>query len=844
MISNFNELKDPTLPLSDILAKLETKENGLTIEEAKKRLLQYGSNQIVSQNEKGVILKFLSKFTSPLIVMLISIAILSYFFGEKINSMIILLMALLSGVLSFIQEYHASESAKKLNAMVKIVVRVWRSGQKKDIPLAEIVPGDVVELTSGKMIPADLRIISSQNLFINQAVLNGEAFPAKKNPSQGFKKAESLWDNDNLAFMGSNIASGTGTGLVLQTGKNTEFGKLSHEVTKIGGQTSFEKGINNFSWLMIKFTFVLVIIIFIINAIFKGNILDSLLFSLAIAVALTPEMLPMIVAINLSKGAIDMAKKKVIVKELRAIQNFGAMDILCTDKTGTLTINEIVLIKHCDPQGKESDELLRLAYLSSHFQEGSENLFDRAIQNHKKFDSSNCRKIYEIPFDFSRRLSSIVLKIDAKKQLISKGAPEEIFSRSNKYLVNDKISPLTTEVKNDLQKLYDDYSRDGFRVLGLGFKEVEEKSDYSVTDEKDLTFVGFVAFLDPPKPTAKDAIELLNSYKIDLKILSGDNELVTRKICSEVGIKISNVLSGEMIEKLNDLQLQAEIEKVNVLIRLSPMQKKRVIEVLRNQHTVGFLGDGINDAPALRAADVGISVDNAFDVAKETAEIILLEKDLSILGNCVVEGRKTFANIIKYIKVGSSSNFGNMLSMSGASIFLPFLPALPSQLLLNNFLYDVSQVALPTDNVDTDYLIQPRPWDIKYIKEFMLFVGPVSSIFDFTTFGVMWYVFHASPELFRTGWFVESLCTQILVIFIIRTKKIPFIQSRPSKTLIYTTLSIVLLTSFLPYSPVARYFGFEPLPILFFGFLLGIVVLNMLLTQIVKNWFIKKFGFE
>lgn len=820
------------------------KPKGLSGAEALNRLKQYGYNEIIERNEKSVVSHFLGKFLNPLIITLIFVALISFFLGENVNSLIIILMAILSVVLSFIQEYNASKAAEKLRAMVKITARVYRNGKITDLLLREIVPGDIVELVAGKMVPADVKIISANDLYINQSALNGESFPVKKSPDELNQKTDSIYDINNLAYMGSSVASGIGEAEVLKIGRMTEFGKLSGELNKVASNTAFEKGINRFTWLMLRFTIFLVFFIFIINALLKGNFTEALLFALAIAIGLTPEMLPMIVTINLSKGAMDMARKKVIVKELASIQNFGAMDILCTDKTGTLTLNEIVLIKHCDANGVENDEILRYAYLNSSFQTGLDNLLDSAVVNHKKFSLAGIKKIDELPFDFSRRLMSVILKEDQKNFLIAKGAPEEILKKSKTYYIGGKAQNIDNKILIQLYNKYDEFSRDGFRVLGLAKKEIEEKTDYTDDDEKDLTFLGFIAFLDPPKPTAGQAIEQLNSLGINLKIISGDNELVSRKICSELNISIEGVLSGHRIDELNDFDLKNAVEKVNVFTRLNPIQKERVIKALKASHTVGYLGDGINDAPALKAADVGISVNNATDIAKETAQIILLEKDLTVLSNCVREGRKTFANVIKYIKMGASSNFGNMLSMTGASIFLPFLPMLPPQILLNNFLYDISQVALPTDSVDQNYLAKPKPWNINFIKEFMIYIGPVSSIFDFATFGIMWYVFRASPELFHTGWFVESLATQVLVVWVIRTSKIPFIQSRPSITFLLATISIVAFGAIIPYTFIGRWIGFTPLPLLFFVILMVMVVLYLTLVQFVKVWFIRKFGYE
>jgi len=818
---------------------------GLSTEEALKRQAQFGPNIITTQNKKSLILHFLSKFLNPLVITLIFVAIVSIILGERINSIIIILMAVLSAVLSFVQEHNASKSAEKLRALVKITARVLRGGKIVEIPLKEIVPGDIIEFEPGKMIPADLRITHAKDLYINQSTLNGESFPVKKTEQSDNRRVKTIYDVNNLAFMGSNVQSGFGRGIVIKTGRATEFGKLSEKIADVQPPTSFQKGINGFTWLMIRFTFLLVFFIFVINALFRANLVESLLFSLAIAVGLTPEMLPMIVTINLSKGAIDMAKKKVIIKELASIQNFGAMDVLCIDKTGTLTINEITLIKHCDADGRENEEILKLAYINSKLQSGLENLIDKAVVNYRQFDLKDYEKIDEIPFDFERRLNSVVIKNQNGLQLISKGAPEEILKRSRKYILGGREIDLNDAAKKKLEGLYDGFSKEGFRVLAVAYRTVPSGLNFESQDEKELTFAGFIAFLDPPKESAKEAISQLENSGVKLKIITGDNELVSRNICNQLNFKISGAISGEKIEALNDLELEKTIENINLFVRVTPLQKERVIKALRkNNHTVGFLGDGINDAPSIKIADVGISVDNATDIAKETAQIILIEKSLTILADCVTEGRKVFANVIKYIKMGSSSNFGNMISMAGASLFLPFLPMLPPQILLNNFLYDVSQVALPTDEVDKDYLDKPKPWNINFIKEFMIYIGPISSIFDFATFGIMWYIFHATPELFHTGWFVESLATQVFVVYIIRTAKIPFIESRPSKTFLLATLAIVILAAVLPYTFLGRLMGFVPLPLLFFLILMAMVLAYLVLVQIVKKWFIKKFGYE
>ncbi len=835
-----------TNSIEEIYKKLGTSAAGLKTYSVAQRLRVFGFNQIISKDEKGLIFQFLEKFSNPLIITLIIIAIISLFFGQKVNAIILILMAVFGVVLSFIQEYNASKNAKKLQEMVKIKVKVIRNGKQEDILINQIVPGDIIELSVGKMIPADARLIEAKNIYINQSTLNGESFPARKDAATHRQpETSSIYDIKNLAFMGSTIVSGFGKAVVIKTGKNTEFGQLAHELIKVKVETAFDKGIKNFTWLMIRFILILTLFIFAVNTLLKGQLIESLLFSLSIAVGLTPEMLPMIITVNLSKGALDMAKKKVIIKELDSIQNFGAMDVLCTDKTGTLTANNIALVRHCDVSGKENEQILRYAYINSSLQAGLENLLDKAVIEHKKFVTKNIKKVDEIPYDFSRRIMSVIIKEKDKLLMISKGAPEAILTKSTHYYLDGKKHKISSLIYSKLQKLYNSFSQDGFRVLAIAYKEVKKEKSYNAKDEMDLAFMGFMAFLDPPKPTTEKTINELEKIGIKLIILSGDNELVTQKIAQEVKFEIQGIMQGKEIDKLNDEQLKIAVEKYNIFARMSPLQKERVIKALqKNKHIVGFLGDGINDAPSLKAADVGISVDNAVDIAKETAEIILLEKDLGILKNCVLEGRKVFANVIKYIKMGASSNFGNMLSMTGASTFLPFLPMLPTQILLNNFLYDVSQISIPTDNVDTNYLTTPRPWNIDFIKRFIIYIGPISSIFDFLTFAIMIFVFRASPELFHTGWFVESLLTQVLVVHIIRTNKIPFIQSKPSKALLFSTIGIVLFSWLLPYSFLAKPFGFVPLPFTFFVILIVMSILYLLLTQIVKNWFIKKFGFE
>ena len=850
--SRFNGTQKPQIldfdyvgSASDVLfAKLGTSERGLSEKEAHSRLEEYGYNEPAKKKKRTILTQILSKFLNPLVIVLLIIGTFSLFFGEKISAILVYLMAIMSVVLPFVQEYRAGKEAEKLSEMVRATATVYRNAKAKEVKIREIVPGDVVDLFAGDMIPADLRIISCKDLFINQASLTGESFPIEKIATSIQAQNGSVTEQLNIAFMGSSVVSGTALGVVIKTGISTRFGEISRKLATMRIETSFDKGIRKFTWLMIRAMLFMVLFIFTINAFRRGDFIESLLFSLGVAVGLTPEMLPMLVAINLSKGAIAMSKKEVIVKRLNSIQNLGAMDVICTDKTGTLTLDKIVLEKHCDVVRKEDDDVLRYAYVNSFYQTGLKNLLDRAILKHERLLVKQFKKIDEIPFDFSRKIMSVVIDIEGKHRIIAKGAPEEIFKKCTKYELDNEILDMEELILSDLKEEYDNLSAEGFRVLAVAYKDMDNNKEvYSKEDEKDLILKGYVAFLDPPKPSARRAILALKRLGIEFKVLTGDNELVTKKICSEVGLDIQALATGDKVDKLSDKELQELVKTTTVFARLSPLQKERIIHALHeNKHIVGYLGDGINDAPALKASDVGISVNNAVDIAKESADIILLKKSLMVLEDGVIEGRKTFGNIIKYIKMGSSSNFGNMFSMTGGSLFLPFLPMLPIQILLNNFLYDVSQVAIPTDEVDKDYLIKPRPWNVRAIKNFMIIIGPISSIFDFLTYALMLFVFHASAELFHTGWFIESLCTQTLVIHVIRTGKVPFIESRPSRFLILTSILIVTIGILIPFSPLAKPFGFVAPPPAYFLALFFMVIVYLFLVQAVKTWFIQKYG--
>ncbi len=818
-----------------LFEKLETAPCGLTEQEAQKRLAEYGPNEAAKKQKRTAVFQFISKFFHPLVVLLIVIAGVTFWSGDPVSGSIIGMMAVMSVVLGFYQEFRAGKEAERLSEMVRATATVYRGGKPKEIPIKQIVPGDIVDLFAGDMIPADLKIIQAKDLFINQAALTGESMPVEKTPA-----------TDSIAFMGSSVVSGTALGVVLKTGLATEFGEVSKRLASINQPTSFDKGVNTFVWLMIRAMFVLVVVICAINFFTKHNFMDSLLFSLAVAIGLTPEMLPMLVTINLSKGAIAMSKKEVIVKRLNAIQNFGAMDVLCTDKTGTLTLDKIVLEKYCDVVRKEDQGVLQLAYINSFYQTGLKNILDKAVLKYEKLVVKQYKKVDEIPFDFSRRIMSVVVDMEGKHKIIAKGAPEEILKRCTQYELDGELEELDPMFLTDLKGEYDSLSADGFRVLAVAYKDMPASKDvYSKDDECHLVLKGYIAFLDPPKPTAKKTIEVLRKLGIELKVLTGDNDLVAKKICSDVGLDIKGLLTGVQMEKISDAELKDLVKTTTVFARLSPLQKERVIHALHaNNHTVGFLGDGINDAPALKAADVGISVNNAVDIAKESADLILLQKNLIVLRDGVLEGRRVFGNIFKYIKMGASSNFGNMFSMTGASFLLPFLPMYPIQIILNNFLYDASQVAIPTDEVDEDYLLKSRSWNIDYIKRFMIIFGPLSSVFDYLTWGVMLLIFHASQATFATAWFIESMCTQLLVIHIIRTGKIPFVESWPSPFLIFTSIYITSIALVLPYTPLGAYFKFVMPPGAFFIFLVLIVGLYLWSVQAAKTWFIKKYGYE
>ncbi|MCX6545810.1 MAG: magnesium-translocating P-type ATPase [Acidobacteria bacterium] len=837
-----------------VLKRLASRASGLNQAEADSRLKQFGTNEIAREKPQTALMRLLRNIKNPLVLLLLALAALSYLTGDLRATVVILVMVALGIVLRFVQEMRADHAAESLRAMVSNTATLVRDGKEEEVALKLLVPGDIIRLAAGDMVPADVRVISAKDLFLNQAALTGEAVPVERTAGPAPANIENPLDLFNLCFLGSNVESGSATAVVIHTGDHTYFGSLAARIVGQRQLTSFDTGVNKFTWLMIRFIAVMVPAVFLINGLSKHNWMEAFLFALAVAVGLTPEMLPMIVTVNLSKGALAMARKKVIVKRLNSIQNFGAMDVLCTDKTGTLTQGRIVLEKYLDVYGDPSEKVLHYGYLNSYHHTGLKNLLDKAILDHEELRAhlkadEKYRKIDEIPFDFVRRRMSVVVEDETGlNTLICKGAVDEVMSVCTRVEVKGEVIEVLPEHDATRRRLADDLNSQGFRVVALAYKHMPGSSDdpvYAVKDESDLILLGFLAFLDPPKDTATEALSRLHRLNVEVKVLTGDNEIITAYICKEVGMPVAHLLLGSQVETMSETELADAASHASVFARLVPAHKERIIRALQSKgHAVGFMGDGINDAPALKAADVGISVDTAVDIAKESSDIILLENSLLVLEQGVLEGRRVFGNIVKYIKMAASSNFGNMFSVVGASAFLPFLPMLPIQVLTNNLLYDFSQTTIPTDEVDADWLTKPRQWTISKILRFILFIGPISSIFDYATFFVMLYVFDCwqNPALFHTGWFVESLFTQTLIIHVIRTNKIPFIESRASWPLILTSVLIVAVGAGLTVSPLASTLGFVPLPPLYW-LLLAIMLLGYaVLTQAVKAWFIRRFG--
>src|SRR5450631_4194914 len=853
------------LDAAHVYAKLNTRPEGLTGVEAMERLEQCGPNVLAKDQRAGIGKLLWRAVLNPLVLLLAALATISFATGDPQSGVVMLSMIVLSVGLKLIQEARADSAAAKLKAMISVTAAVTRDGAAQEIAVAQLVPGDVVQLTAGDMVPGDVRIAKARDLFVSQGSLTGESFPVEKSEIQtnAADAATAPIALRNVAFLGTSVESGAASAVVVATGKNTYLGSMAESLQVPQAQTSFDRGIAQFTWLMLRFMLVMVPLVFLINGLTKGNWIQAFFFAVAVAVGLTPEMLPMIVTVCLSKGAVAMGRKKVIVKRLDAIQNLGAMDILCADKTGTLTMDKVVLERHCDVALKESESVLALAYTNSHFQTGLKNVLDRAVlaheETHARARIPELAKVDEIPFDFQRRIMSVVVRTpEGQDLIISKGAPEAIFPRCASFELDGQLMSMDHAHIEGLEREYQRLSADGFRVLAIATKLAPPRAvaghatPYGKTDESELVLRGYLAFLDPPKSTCLVAIADLQRHGVAVKVITGDNELVARKICKEVGLSVETVLLGADVEPMTEAQLAEAAERTTLFARVSPAHKQRIVKALQSRkHTVGFMGDGINDAPALHAADVGISVDSAVDIAKESADMILLEKSLLVLDEGVLEGRKIFANISKYVRMGASSNFGNMFSVLGASIFVPFLPMLPIQILTNNLLYDLGQMTIPTDAVDAEQIQRPRPWNISALTRFILFIGPCSSIFDYTTYLLMLYLFGCwntstpsaaahSASLFHTGWFVESLLTQTLIIHVIRTNKIPFLQSRASAPVLGMGLLIMGVGIGLPLSGVGRYLGFTQLPRLYWPILALTLACYLALTQGVKMWLLRK----
>ena len=863
---------------NDLLKQFDTHLTGLIEEQAHTQQMTVGLNEVTHEKPLTWWQHLWYCYRNPFNILLSLLALIAFFTDDLTGSTIISVMVILSTLLRYWQEAKSNQAADALKAMVSNTATVLRhqvsaedlelmherygidtknqTTHQFEIAIQYLVPGDVILLSAGDMIPADCRILSAKDLFVSQAAMTGESMPVEKFPLQKNLEETSALELDNIVFMGTNIVSGSAQAVVLSTGIQTYFGALAHRVTATDrSTTAFQMGVNKVSWLLIRFMLVMAPVVLFINGFTKGDWAEAFLFALSVAVGLTPEMLPMIVTSTLAKGAVFLSKKKVIVKRLDAIQNFGAMDVLCTDKTGTLTQDKIFLSQHIDVQGGKSDFVLMQAFLNSYYQTGLKNLLDvavlEAVDDQIKIQKLRYKKLDEVPFDFDRRRMSVVVKTPQQKaRMITKGAVEEMLKVCRYVKVNGKVEPLTKQREVAIEALTQRYNRDGLRVVAVAYREFKNhQENYSVVDENDLILIGYITFLDPPKESAKEAVQSLQAHGVTVKVLTGDNEFVTQKVCREISLNYDQVLLGGVIETLTDQQLKRAVEQYHIFAKLSPVHKERIVEQLKaNGHVVGFLGDGINDAAAIRAADIGISVDTAVDIAKESADLILLEKSLIVLEKGVIEGRRTFANMLKYIKMTASSNFGNVFSVLIASAFIPFLPMLPIHLLIQNLLYDVSQIVIPFDNVDEELIAKPQRWQPEEVGRFMVVFGPISSIFDMITFGLMWFVFSANtPEhqtLFQSGWFVVGLLTQTLIVHMIRTAQIPFIRSRAATPLLIMTAVIMCIGIFLPMGPLASYLKLQALPLSYFLYLPLILVAYMCVTQWVKKIYIRRYGWQ
>jgi Mg2+-importing ATPase len=838
-----------------VLEEFGSTTQGLGADAVQQRLDEYGPNTVVHEKAVRWWTHLLRAFNNAFILLLLVLAAVAALTRDFEAAVIISTMVLISAVLRFTQEYRSNLAAEKLKQMVETTATVSREGVKREVPVDEIVPGDVVHLSAGDMIPADLRLIAAKDLFVSQAALTGESMPVEKFADGEAGSADNLLDDRRLCFMGSNVISGAGTGVAVSTGAQTYFGALARQVTGRRVETEFDRGVSRVSRLLIRFMLAMVPVVFFINGFTKGDWTQSFFFALSVAVGLTPEMLPMIVTANLARGAVNMSRKKVIVKRLPSIQDLGAMTVLCSDKTGTLTQDRVILERHLDVLGRESEKVLQLAYLNSYYQTGLKNLLDVAVLEHAELEAglrvaTDYRLVDEIPFDFTRRRMSVCVETERLEELlITKGAVEEMLQVCRFVEIDRQPHPLDAQYKHAARALVQELNEQGFRVIAIAFRRFPlGRQRYSQADESGMTLAGFMAFLDPPKESAAPALKALAEHGVTVKVVTGDNEVVTARICREVGLAIEGVLLGPDIDRLSHEELVEAVKHANLFAKVSPLAKARIVRALQaGGAVVGFLGDGINDAPALRQADVGISVNTAVDIARESADIILLEKSLLVLEEGVLEGRRTFGNILKYIRMGTSSNFGNMFSVLGASAWLPFLPMQPVQLLVQNLLYDFSQIGIPFDEMDAEYLKRPRRWEVSAIARFMLYLGPVSSIFDYVTFCLMWFVFGArtpsAQSLFQSAWFVEGLLSQTLIVHVIRTRRIPFIESRASAPLTLLTSAVMLAGLVIPFTALGETLGLRPLPLAYFAWLILILSAYVGLAQLVKSWFARKYGY-
>ena len=831
-----------SIDIGELMSRLNTRPEGLTSCEADKRYSQYGPNLIAIRHRLTVVRGLLSRFGNPLVLILLGAAAVSAFTGDVASFVIISVVVALSISLDFLQEYRAERAVEALQEQVALRVRVVREGREFDLPAKKLVPGDVVLFSAGDLVSADARLLDADDFFVNEALLTGEPYPVEKRPANFPSAKKDVQEASNAVFMGSSVVSGSARALVVATGRDTQLGHISNELRREPPPTAFQLGIRDFGLLIVRVTVLLILFVLLVSLLAQRPLLQSFLFALALAVGLTPELLPMIVTITLGHGAIRMAREKVIVKRLSAVHDLGSIDVLCCDKTGTLTELRIKLIRELDIEGKDSPEVLRLAHLNSLFETGLRSPLDEAILERSGIDTEGWTKLDEVPFDFERRRVSVLLVRESRRLLILKGAPEDVLKICTSYHTSgsEDVKILDENARDRARRLFEDLGNEGFRVLGIAWRQVSSDHDHArIDDETELTFAGFAAFLDPPKQSARGAIEGLSRLGVEVKIVTGDNERVTCFVCDQLGIPVRGLMTGNEIAELTDEALAARVARTTLFCRVTPAQKAGIIAVLRQRgHTVGYLGDGINDAPSLHSADVGISVDSGVDVAKEAAAMIMLEHDLAVLERGVREGRRTFSNIIKYVMMGTSSNFGNMLSMAGAAVFLPFLPMLPVQILLNNLLYDFSEAAVPLDRVDEDMIQRPRQWDVKFIRDAMLTFGSVSSVFDFLTFGILLWVFGASERFFQTGWFIELIATQVLVIFLIRTRGKAY-MSRPHPLLALTSLAVVLTAVAIPLTPLREWFGFE-VPSLSLLVMISLLTASYLtVVELVKRWFFR-----